>query len=126
RIDLERLGQLRDVQTHAYRGFVDLAPIQHVGIRQKTGPQAAHQGQRIVERVEILVKRALGQTILSGQGVIREPNVLLEFEDRFVPQIQRVPARSDEFEFHNEMQRQALVERVLQRVCQLDLEIRLE
>src|SRR5436190_23982612 len=72
------------------------------------------------------MKRSKRQAILACQRVVRKTVVLLEFQYRFVPEIERIPPRTYQLELHDEMQWQPLVERVFERMSKLNLEIRLQ
>src|SRR5258708_37461645 len=63
------------------------------------------------------------QPVLARERVVRQPIALLQLRHRFVPQVSRVPARMDELEFDDEMQRQALVERILECWSEANFEV---
>jgi hypothetical protein len=121
RVHLERLRQLIDVELHAHRRFV-LHAFRHVARGGDwTGGDMADESLDVVERFERLPERPARHAVLARQRAVRHA-----IGDRPRRHIVGKPqeARALQLEVDREVERNALVERLLERGRQVDVELR--
>ncbi|MEJ0048857.1 MAG: hypothetical protein WDN04_24180 [Rhodospirillales bacterium] len=120
---LERLGQLREVEAHAHRGGVMLAPLYLGFFQHRPAAHVFQYAQGFAQGGEPKVQVAVGNAVLPGQRVIGNADGLRLGNGFF---IEPVPTPAGEFEFHQEIQRQALVEGFIQARAELEFELRVQ
>ena len=119
RIHLERLRQLVDVELLTDGGLVTRALHEIVDARDRPRGDVADKALHVAERLERLPERPARHAVLARQRTVRHAVCDRPFGDLF-----REPekARADELELDREIQRDALVERLLERGRQREVE----
>ena len=120
---MKGLGQLRDVEPHAHAGHIRSALGQRTRFEHLAAAHARQKIERFRQRGKILEERTQAEPVLARERVVGKAVLLLGIENFLV---QPVPARADNFEFEQEVERHALIERVFERRVQCDLEISFE
>lgn len=120
-MDLEWLGQLRDVEFHAQRHRVGFAGPECIGRRDQPAARTPDQGHGVFQRIEALLQVAAVDrgAVLARQDIVGNAYGLRGAGGAFVEPVPAWPADCD---FGGEIQRDAACDGAFQAGVQLEIE----